>query len=361
MPPSIRSEIDGSPLSRIRERGTGVRALRAHGRPAILLLAAIAVLVAACGGDGDDGSPGATPSPTPPADRAAAMCEALPELLGSVQSTDLTEISGIASSRQNEGVLWAHNDSGGAPSVYAIGPQGEDLGAYDVTGATAIDWEDMVIGPGPEEGVDYLYLADFGDNDAVRMEIVIYRMPEPEVSATGTPAMKKLITAERLVFTYPDRAHDAEVLLVDPVSGDILIITKELTMPPSLVFRAPGGLTPHTAFGLEQVGSLDFAALGAGYVAPADAPALVAGVPHLPTGGDVSPDGGLIAIRTYGLVWIWEREPGSDLADAFANEACQAPSAVEAQGEAIAFDADGLGYTTISEGTNPAINHFDAR
>jgi hypothetical protein len=38
-----------------------------------------------------------------------------------------------------------------------------------------------------------------------------------------------------------------------------------------------------------------------------------------------------------------------------------APSAIEPQGEAIAFDADGRGYTTVSEGTNPPLHHFSAK
>jgi len=40
---------------------------------------------------------------------------------------------------------------------------------------------------------------------------------------------------------------------------------------------------------------------------------------------------------------------------------CEAPSAIEPQGEAIAFDRDGRGYTTISEGANPPLHHFSAK
>lgn len=326
---------------------------------------ALGAILAACGGGGGapEATPGPSPAPTANAGRAEAMCGALPELLGAVQNTELTEISGIAASRAHPGVLWAHNDSGGSASAYAIGPQGEDLGTYTLAGVDAVDWEDMAIGPGPDGSVDYLYLADFGDNGAERDDISIYRVPEPDIDTLAPAPVDAQITEgiERFVFTYPGDPHDAEALLVDPDTGEMLIITKEIATPESLVFRAPEGAVPGTPAVLEGVAQIDFPALGAGYTPPDGAPALVAGVPHVVTGGDVSPDGGLIAMRTYGLVWIWERAPDSDLADAFATQPCQAPSALEEQGEAIAFDADGRGYTTISEGLNPEINHFETR
>src|SRR5262249_26664738 len=70
----------------------------------------------------------------------------------------LTEVSGVVASRAHPPVFWVHNDSGGEPTVYAISPTGASLGAYPIAGATAIDWEDIAIGPGPERGTSYLYL-----------------------------------------------------------------------------------------------------------------------------------------------------------------------------------------------------------
>jgi hypothetical protein len=81
-------------------------------------------------------------------------------------------------------------------------------------------------------------------------------------------------------------------------------------------------------------------------------------VPFLLTGGDISADGRLVAIRTYAHVFVWQRGEDALLDSAFAAPPCEAPSAIEQQGESIAFDADGRGYTTVSEGSSPALHHF---
>ncbi|MEX1253765.1 MAG: PE family protein, partial [Dehalococcoidia bacterium] len=292
--------------------------------------------------------------------QAAALCAATPEVLATVASADLVEISGIAASWGQDGVLWAHNDSGDSARVFAMGTDGAHLGTYTLVGAQATDWEDMAMGPGPQEGVQYLYLADMGDNGAARPEVVVYRVPEPPVSAGGTPTAAEVPDAEALTLRYPDRAHDAETLLVDPVSGDIVIVTKELVQP-SLIFRAPGTIDGSAPATLEQVGEIDFTALDSQAVIPAEAPAIVRGAPFLPTGGDVSPAGDAVAIRTYGTVWVWDRPEGASLAEALAGVPCEAPSVIEPQGEALAFDSDGRGYITVSEGANPPLNHFVAQ
>jgi hypothetical protein len=55
-------------------------------------------------------------------------------------------------------------------------------------------------------------------------------------------------------------------------------------------------------------------------------------------------------------VYLWAREPGQTVADALAGEPCEAPTAFEGQGEAVAIDPDGSGYTTVSEGEHPTIH-----
>ena len=278
---------------------------------------AFALLAAACGG-------GKAPL------TAATLCGATSEVAGTVSggwSDQLIEISGLASSRRNDGVIWAHNDSGDTARVFALGPRGNHVQTYTLSGAEAIDWEDMAIGPGPDEDVDYLYLADIGDNAAQRADIAVYRVLEPEVSTTGdTPTDHPLGEVEKLTLRYPDRAHDAETLLVDPVGGDLLIVTKELAGGPSFVFRAPGSIEPDVVTTLEEVATINFAGLDSSVTPPADAPQLVRAVPFLPTGGDMSPNGRLIAIRTYGTVWIWERPGDAPAWDAFSSPPCEAPA-----------------------------------
>jgi hypothetical protein len=300
------------------------------------------------------------------------MCAATQEPAVTIQSTDIVEASGIAASRRDDDILWVHNDSGDTARFFAVSretdSEGRQLAALSLPDANAIDWEDMAIGPGPKDGVDYLYLADIGDNDAVRANVIVYRAVEPVVSVAGTPTPSgdnnytggALVSSEAVTLRYPDHPHDAETLMVDPDGGDLFIVTKELSGAPSTVFRAPASTTPGSATTLEQVGQIDFKSLPMAATPGPDAPTLVRALPFLPTGGDISPDGSLIAIRTYGSVWVWPRAEGTSVADALAGQPCEAPSAVEQQGEAIAFDSDGRGYVTTSEGASPPLHHFVA-
>jgi hypothetical protein len=322
-------------------------------------------LLAACGGDSAD-----RPSAD---DLAAAICAATPQAPVTVQASDITEASGIAASRQNKDVLWLHNDSGDTARVFAIDRTGALLGTYTLAAADAIDWEDMAIGPGPEKDVDYLYLADIGDNAAQRSEIDVYRVPEPRVTKGDTPTMNALSGVEKLALRYPDHPHDAETFMVDWMNGDLLIITKELSNNVSGVFRALPWyvdtiseivrLMPNSSGAgmLEQIATIDFRSLSLAATPGPDAPALVRALPLLPTGGDMSRDGSLIAIRSYGAVWVWARPPDATMADVFATQPCEAPSIAEQQGEAIALDPDGRGYVSTSEGANPPLHHFSTQ
>jgi len=257
-------------------------------------------------------------------------------------------VSGIASSRRNPGVLWAHNDSGGGPDVYAVGDDGADLGRFRLGGdATAVDWEDMTLGPGPQDGVDHLYMGDIGDNRSERDEVVVYRVAEPQVdavaAAAATPADGTIAAVDRLTLAYPDGAHDAETLLSDPVSGDLLVVSKQWDGEASSVYRLPADAAPGAPGAptvMERVG---------------DVPGVDG---QMATSGDVSADGSLVALRTYAHVLVWDREPGQTVAEALAGKPCEAPAPAEIQGEALAFTPDGQGYVTVAEGNVPAVNRF---
>jgi hypothetical protein len=176
---------------------------------------------------------------------------------------------------------------------------------------------------------------------------------------TDTPTNNDLTSFATFTLRYPDGAHDAETLIVDPESGDFLIISKEISGEPSTVFRAaaPEGDAPIT---MEDVGQIDFKSMTSSVTPPADASPLVANLGFLPTGGDISRDGNFIAVRTYATVWVWPRPGDAPLWEAFNEPACEAPSEIEPQGETIAFDPDGRGYVTVSEGNNPPLHHFVA-
>jgi hypothetical protein len=275
-----------------------------------------------------------------------------------VTSPHLIEISGLAASRANNGVIWAHNDSGDTARVFAMNISGQHIDAFPLAGADAIDWEDMAVGPGPDEGKQYLYLADIGDNNAQRPEVFVYRVVEPEVRAAAAGSGSELAGVEKLALRYPDKPHDAETLLVDPANGDMYIVSKEIAGGPSSIFRAPASASASSQTRLEKVAEVDFAKLPAKVGIPSDAPPLPRGVGHLPTGGDIAADGSVIAIRTYATVWMWSRDPGKSVAEALSAAPCEAATVLEPQGEAIAILPDGSGYLTASEGTNPPLYIF---
>jgi 5'/3'-nucleotidase SurE len=263
----------------------------------------------------------------------------------------LAEVSGVAASRAHPPVLWVHNDSGGEPAVYAISPTGASLGAYPIEGATAIDWEDIAIGPGPKRGTSYLYLGDIGDNTSSRDSIVVYRVAEPKTAPNGSGETLK--GAETFTLHYPNGAVDAESLVVDPKSGDLFVIDKSLLSGVGTVYRVPRRrLVDGADVTMQQVASFQLTdgETGAG---------LLPGT--LITGADVSPDGSLVLVRTYRRVLAFARPRGKPLAAAFAVDPCGAPQADERQGEAVGVTADGNGYVTISEGEHAPIHAFAAR
>src|SRR5262249_7387635 len=104
---------------------------------------------------------------------------------GTVDSDAIFEASGLVASRAHSGVWWVHNDSGDSARVFAISSEGALLGTFQLAGASAQDWEDIALGPGPKSGVDYLYLGDIGDNGEARENIVVWRLEEPAVEVAS--------------------------------------------------------------------------------------------------------------------------------------------------------------------------------
>jgi hypothetical protein len=270
-------------------------------------------------------------------------------VVGTVQDISLDELSGIAASRRNPGVLYVHNDSGDAARIYALNEKAQWLGECLVQGAKAQDWEDIAVGPGPEPKRPYIYIGDTGDNGAKRPEVVVYRVPEPKVDADTVFGRMGIGPTEAIRLTYPDGPRDAETLLVDPLTRDIYIVSKRELFP--RVYRAAYPQSTSQLTKLEQVATLP---LG-----------------MFPTGGDVSPDGRRVIVRGMFSAALWERPAGESTTSAqqraadpvplwraFPGQPKTIPVAAEPQGEAICFDRQGAGYFTISEGKHPRLYYF---
>jgi hypothetical protein len=155
----------------------------------------------------------------------------------------LPEASGLAMSRRSPNLLWSMNDSDD-PTVIALSPTGEVQGQVRVTGAAVRDWEALSVGPCPSGSC--LYVGDIGDDGAKRMQVTVYRVPEPKADDMVTAQ------ADTFVFAYPDRAHDAESLLVTS-DQKLFIITKG---HPTVLYRAPRDARPGTMTTLTRVADL---------------------------------------------------------------------------------------------------------
>ena len=147
---------------------------------------------------------------------------------GPITDPALIEISGIHAGVRNPAVWWVHNDSGDTARAFALDANGALRGTYAFAATTAVDWEDLTVVPGPTPGTGVIYAADIGDNTSSRTGIHLYRVAEPAVAMSGPAAVATLSGVETLHFVYPDGAHDAETLMVDPATGEIVIMTKTL-------------------------------------------------------------------------------------------------------------------------------------
>jgi thiol-disulfide isomerase/thioredoxin len=263
--------------------------------------------------------------------------------LAKVGVSAIDEASGLVQSRKPAGTFWIHNDSGDSARVFGLGQDGKLQAEVRLTGINANDWEDIALGPGPVANTDYLYLADIGDNNEKRPMIQVYRIVEPSLPAS--PGVVNVSEIDTIQLTYPNNIpHNAETLLIDPVQGDLYIVTKNVTGN-SLVFRAAAPLATTQPTTLEQVAQLTFGA------APLAGSTLV-------TGGDISPNGEWIALRTYTNAYLWRRSSGESIAAGLGTMPCPLVIEQEPQGEAFGFAAKGFGYYTVSESTSQPIYEY---
>lgn len=254
---------------------------------------------------------------------------------------ELNELSGLASSRAHPGVFWAHNDSGDTARFFALSSTGAALGRFNVSNATATDWEDMALGPCPQGTC--VFIGDIGDNDRVRTNYAVYRVVEPNVTA-GTPVGTQTVVAERFPYQYPNgEKENAETLLVHPTSGEVYIVTKPDTGI-ARAFKFPGPLDAGSTATLQLVGPLQIPAAGDMRL----------------TGGDISPCGDAVLLRMYNRLVELRVDAGVPFDTVFAQSPRQVPVAVEVQGEAVTWHPNGRGYFTASEKVGSSVPSLNA-
>lgn len=243
-----------------------------------------------------------------------------PTRIGQLRGADMSEASGLVASLRFPGYLWTHNDSGSDPEIFLVDSTGYSHSVMFLESITNRDFEDIA------RFGNTIYVADIGDNRAVRSEVSIIAFEEPQAISNQSVTPSAVYR-----MTYPDAPRDAETLLIDPITRDWYIITKRESSV--RVYRYAHPQDPGVVKVLERIsGTLPMTSV---------------------VGGDVSPDGTEILAKTYDTVFYWKREGDEPLSVTLFRAPMELPYETEPQGEAIAFTLRGSGFmTTTEEGSN---------
>lgn len=257
----------------------------------------------------------------------------------------LDEISGMAASVKNPGCFWVHNDSGDEARIFLINMEGRIVCTvkldtdYDYTDNR--DWEDIAVGPGPVEGETYIYIGEIGDLDRKYSDKYIFRVVEPEVDTDNLNSRLSIGKASisTITFDYADGPRDAEILMIDPLTKDLFIVTKREERVQIYELPYPQNFDEKVILTKSAV-TLPF---------------------RLANGGDISADGMEILIKNLTTVYHWKRKEGETIQEALSGPGEKLPYIKEPQGESIAWFRDGSAYLTVSEkkdGITPVIYKY---
>lgn len=267
--------------------------------PTLAAAAALAAALAACGQDEGRVPPGAA----------------------QVQDPALDEMSGLVASAAQPGVLWAINDSGSRARLFRLGPDGAALGRVAVDGPWLRDAESL--DRWSDGGREWLLIGDVGDNRGWRDDVAVHALAEPARADTTARI------AWTLRFRYPDGARDAEAIAVDPVRGDLLVLSKREDRP--RLYRVP------------------LSARGATVATAAFVAALPAPLGAEATDMVVLGRAEALVVLTYRGLHLWRRLPGEDWAEALARPPASWPLPSMRKAEALAVSQDGRRLLVGSE------------
>ncbi len=250
---------------------------------------------------------------------------------GTMYKSVMPETSGLACSRTTPGYLWAHGDenTGNNKKIVAIQPNGTLAMTVTISGDPGRDdWED--IATGVYNNQNYVFIGAFGDNDLdFKDNYYIYYFAEPAITSGTTN-----VTVSYIKFGYPDNAaHNTETLMYDNIEQMFYIVDKVkdgICHLYKLPFRTDYGTAKQTL--------TEICALGNGSKF------------NFCTGGDITPDGKWMAIKSKKHVLLWERQ-GSESLSATALRRPQQIAAYkeETQGESLAWLDASTFYTTSDD------------
>ena len=188
-----------------------------------------------------------------------------------------------------------------------------------------------------------LYAGDIGDNRYERDTISIYRVPEPLVINNTQSISTSIAEWQVSHYRYPNgQKFNAESMLIDMSTRELIIATKSMIPPFSYVFKASLDIQQDTVGYLEDTG-------------------LRLNLPDA-TDATTSADGQVAIIRTYIGAFLWPRKTRNTrrtLIDILREEECLASVGMQKQGESVALNPIGTSYFTHSEFVNQTIWQYD--
>jgi hypothetical protein len=274
------------------------------------------------------------------------------ELTGRIEDSRLVECSGMDTSLITNNLIWAINDSGDGPFIYALGYDGRKLGRLQVVGAQNRDWEglDTFIW----QNRPMILIADFGDNKEKHTSHTLYIVEEPQDNDQVFADDLSVEIAWQIIFSYPDGEHDAEGVAVDGQNSKVLVLTKR--DDPPLLFALP--LIPQEA----HVVARRLTAIA--QIPPPSAEDMqqkYGKYRSQPTALDISLDGNQAVVLTYKHAYLFTRQNNVSWQKAFSGQPFTIPLPLPEdqvdlrQREAICFTHDGKSLLVTSEGKSAGI------
>ena len=286
----------------------------------------------------------------PSADAATEGRRAELIVAGQLESGELVEASGLARSQRSPDLLWSMNDGGSKPRLHAFDGSGFHRGRIKLDGVKNRDWEDL--SSFAVDGTPYLLVADTGDNDSNRDEVVLHVVLEPDLAADDKV---KLEPAWSIEFRYPDGPRDVEAVVADPANERVVMLSKR-ELPPVL-FEVPLFPPSDDTVVAKRLGPIE--TLPAPTRQDREQAVFTKEWHWQPTGMDLSPDGKLAVVLTYRGVYLYHLDPGRSLYESLSGQAYGFGLGNFRNAEAVAFSADSNSIFVTLEGRHAPLLRID--
>ena len=149
--------------------------------------------------------------------------------VGTIRPAGVRESSGVAPCRFDPQIFWTQTD-GRKPVLFAMDRQGGSHGQV-VVDVALNDWEDLA-----SDHAGHLYIADTGNNGAVRTQLAVHQIDEPDPKSLPS----RIKTTQSWTLTFPKEPFDCESLFI--WQGHGYVISKIFNNGKASLYRFP--LTP---------------------------------------------------------------------------------------------------------------------